>query len=281
MTDVQVVPARAAVLAASLISRNQDSASNTLVSATATHHMGVAVVLLPPGVSAPALGMNALIPTTAGWREAGLGEKQSVDFHAPVWTYELLYWAGRERVTRSTPEVPGPIDIPVWVLPDTGAVHAVDVDTLVAELEPQIELGKAIFKDEDGMLAGVRTAVKAPKMAKGFLKTLRGEVADLVNDIKEIGDTHQPPDHPRPTDTGHPSIEGVDYRTWVSVKAGLERDRVHATHEDTYLSHRGVPVGRWPAIDAAWQARVDAEPPLAAWAEFDLHRMGMTGAVWG
>ena len=91
MSDTQVVPARAAVLAASLLARNQDSASNTLVSASASHHMGAVVVLLPPGVSAPALGMNALIPGTAGWQEAGLGEKQSVDFHAPVWTYAVSY----------------------------------------------------------------------------------------------------------------------------------------------------------------------------------------------
>lgn len=36
MTDVQVVPARAAVLAARLLARNQDSASNTLVSSMST-----------------------------------------------------------------------------------------------------------------------------------------------------------------------------------------------------------------------------------------------------
>ncbi len=281
MSDTQVVPARAAVLAASLLARNQDSASNTLVSATASHHTGAVLVLLPPGVSAPALGLNALIPGTAGWQEAGLGEKQSVDFHAPVWTYELLFWAGRPRATGTTPEVPGPIDIPVWAIPDTGAVHAVDVDTMVAELEPQVELGKAIFKDEDGVLAGVRTVVKVPKMAKGFLKIFKNEVADLVNDIKGLGDTGQPPGHPRPTEAGHPAIESVDYRTWVSVKAGLERDRVHATHLDQYLGHRGVPSGRWPAIDAAWQGRADADPLLAAWADFDLNRMRMTGAVWG
>lgn len=241
MTDVQVVPARAAVLAASLLARNRDSASNTLVSATADHHMGAVLVLLPPGASAAALGMNALIPTTAGWREAGLGEKQSVDFHAPVWTYELLFWAGRERRSKVTPEVPGPIDIPVWVVPDTGAVHAVDVDAMVAELQPQFDLAKAIFKDEDAVFSEVRTVIKAPKLATGFLKSLKGAVADLVNDIKGIGDTHQ----------------------------------------DLYLSHRGVPVGRWPAIDADWQARVDRDPPLAAWADFDLYRMRMTGAVWG
>lgn len=281
MTEVQVVPARAAVLAASLLARNIDEANNTLVFAKASHHMGVVAVLLPPGVSAAALGMNALIPSTAGWRDAGLGEKQSVDFHAPVWTYELLFWAGRERQTKVTPEIPGPIDIPVWVVPDTGAIHAVDVDTMVTELEPQFDVAKAIFKDEDGYYSGVRTAIKAPKLAVGFLKSLKGEVADLVNDIKGIGDTGQPPGHSRPTEADHPAIEGVDYRAWVSVKAGLERDRVHATHLDQYLGHRGVPVGRWPAIDAAWQTRVDADPSLGAWADFDLRRMRMTGAVWG
>ena len=130
--------------------------------------MGAVVVLLPPGVSAPALGMNALIPLTAGWQEAGLGEKQSVDFHVPVWTYELLFWAGRPRLTGTTPEVPGPIDIPVWVIPDTGAVHAVDVDIMVAELQPQIELGKAIFKDEDGVLAEVRTALEGAEDGQGL-----------------------------------------------------------------------------------------------------------------
>jgi hypothetical protein len=282
MTDAQVVPARAALVAVNELARNSDSAANTQFFAKENEEMGAVVALLPPGVSAPALGLNALIPGSAGWRDAGLGEKQSVRFRAPVWTFQLLFWAGRERFVKDTPEVPGPVDIPVWAVAETGQVVEVNVDQLVLELQPQFELAKHIFKNEESVLAPVRTVLKAPGRARGFLKAVKDQVVDVVDDIKAIGDTHQPPaGSTRPEDATHPPIEGVGYRTWVEVKAGLERDRVHPTHRDLYLGHRGVPTGRWECIDAAWLARVEGDPTLAGWADHDLYRMSMIGASWG
>jgi hypothetical protein len=278
----QVVPGRAAVAAASYLSRNIDSASNNTFFAKERVEMGAAVGLLPPGVSAGAVGRSALIVGQHYWTEAGLGARQDVRFHAPVWTHQLLHWAGRERNFGQGPQIVGPLDIPVWVEPATGRIVQVDVDRMVAEMEPQFDVAKRIWKEEEAPLSGARTVAKAPGLAKGLLRRIKEEVSDVVGDIKGIGESTAPPLNlgGRPTDAECPPIEGVGYRTWVEVTAGLQRDEVHPTHLDAYTAHRGVPAGRWSSVDGAWASRAAGNARLTAWRDFDVAHLAQLGARW-
>ena len=272
------VLARGAVAAVSYLSRNSDSASNNTFFAKERVEMGAVLGLLPPGVSGLSVGRSALIVGQHYWVEAGLGARQDVTFRAPVWTYQLLYWAGREREFGDGIQIPGPIDIPVWADPTTAEIIAVDVDRMVAELQPSFEIAKRIWKEDDAPLAVARTVMKSPKLAKGLLRKIKDEVGDVVKDIKGIGDSGAPPLEvgARPDD----SVEGVDYRTWVTITAGLQRDEVIPAAVDGYAAFRGVPAGRWPAVDAAWQQRAVTDPRVAVWNEFDVAHLARMGATW-
>jgi hypothetical protein len=280
--EQQAVQARAAVAAVNQLARNSDEAANDTFFAKQKVEIGAVVGLLPPGVSAAAIGRSALIPSMPNWAESGLGARQDVRFHAPIWSYQLLFWAGRERPFGDREPIPGPIDIPVWADPATGQIVAVDVDRLLAELEPQFDLAKDIWKHEDAPLAEVRTVFQSPKLVKGFLKKVKAEIADVVGDIKDIGNPGGPPaDHgSRPDNGSHPPIEGVGYQAWVCVRGGLVMDAVHPTHVEAYTTHRGVPAGRWAAVNAQWEARAAGDPPLRAWSAYDIGRMEPLGARW-
>lgn len=282
MTDIQAVPGRAAVLAVDRVQSSREG-PNDAFWATERVPLAAATVLLAPGVAAAALGRDALIHGAPAWREAGLGETQRVRFTAPTWCYQILFWAGKERPEGQMSEFPGPTDIPVWVEAATGEIIEVDTDTLAEELQPQFDAAKRTWKDEDAPLAPVRGVVQAPKRAKGFLRSLTREwtsaVTDMVEDMR--AESSPPPVGARPTEDDHPPIEGVDYRTWVTVKAGLERERVYPVHVDLYAGYRGVPSGRWAAVDAAWSRRAEDDPVLAGWTAFDLRRLKPTGSTWG
>jgi hypothetical protein len=120
--------------------------------------------------------------------------------------------------------------------------------------------------------------MKSPKLAKGLLRKIKDEVGDVVKDIKAIGDSGAPPLEAgaRPDDV----VEGVDYRTWVTITAGLQRDEVIPAAVDGYAAFRGVPAGRWVAVDAAWQQRAAADPRVAAWRDFDVKHLAQLGARW-
>ena len=72
----------------------------------------------------------------------------------------------------------------------------------------------------------------------------------------------------------------LDDRTWVTVTAGLQRDEVIPAAVDGYAAFRGVPAGRWAAVDAAWQQRAATEPRVAAWRDFDVAHLAQLGARW-
>jgi hypothetical protein len=276
----QVVAARAAVAAVNQLARNSDSAANDTFFAKEKVETGAVLALLPPGVSAAAIGRSALIPNVHYWAESGLGARQDVVYRAPTWTYQILFWAGRERALDSQEEIPGPMDIPVWADPATGQIVEVDVERMVAELQPMFELGKRIWKDEEAPLSSVRTVLKSPKMAKGLFKAVREQIVDVVDDIKAIGDTGAPPPGERPTDVTHPPIEGVGYQAWVTIRGRLVMDAVHPTHLEAYTTHRGSPPGRWTAVDQAWEARAATDAHLAAWKDVEIARLSVLGSRW-
>lgn len=59
-------------------------------------------------------------------------------------------------------------------------------------------------------------------------------------------------------------VEGVTMETWVAVQAGLIRDRVAPEGYEAYAAARGVPAGRWGAVDQAWNARCMSDWRLGA-----------------
>ena len=286
MTEVRAVACRAAVLAVSEHVSTDSQGSGSLWAGEKLP-VGMKVVVLPTGVSAAALGRGALfVPGSREWTEAGLGDPQVVELDVPAWAFQLLYWAGRERPEgpdAGLPAVPGPLDVPVWADPATAAVVAVDEATMLAELEANKDLAREIWKQEDAPLSGLRSTLRAPKRAKGFLKSLTSEWTSAISELRDDlrGQSPQRPvGTERPTDASHPPLEGTSYRSWVAVKAGLVRDRVHPVHVDAYAAHRGVPTGRWAAADAAWAQRATEDPALAAWSAYDVHRMTPTGTHW-
>jgi hypothetical protein len=58
-------------------------------------------------------------------------------------------------------------------------------------------------------------------------------------------------------------IEGVDFDTWVAVQAELVRERIPRKAYDDVAQRRGVPSGRWGAVESAWRGRMKGSPGLA------------------
>jgi hypothetical protein len=153
---------------------------------------------------------------------------------------------------------------------------------MIAELEPSFDVAKRIWKEEEAPMSGVRAVMRSPKLARGLLRKIKDEVGDVVHEVKSLGDPGAPPLQlgTRPGDEVSPPIEGVTYRTWVTVAAGLERDEVVPASIDAYATFRGVPTGRWAAVDAAWQQRAGADPRVAAWRDHDVKHLAQLGARW-
>lgn len=59
-------------------------------------------------------------------------------------------------------------------------------------------------------------------------------------------------------------VAGVDFDTWVAVKAGIVRERVKPADVDAFAGRHGVPAGSWQAAESGWQARVRTDPRLGA-----------------
>ena len=274
---------RAAVLAASERTGQSDGAEPIpRFSSTRERNMAAKIVLLAPGVRAAALGRGALRPGGPEWAAAGLGNPQTITGRLPHWALIVLESAGNERLFDGF-EIPGPIDVPVFADPADGRVLALDEEAIAAEVAPFRDTAMKIWKREEGWLRTPRIVLGAPRSALRLARTvggsLPGEIAGIVADLRPA-----PPPGPeageRPSDASHEPIEGVGYRTWVTVRAGLVRDDVHPTHVGLYATHRGVPADRWPAVDAAWSARAAADPRLGTWSAYDLRRLEPTGARW-
>ena len=60
------------------------------------------------------------------------------------------------------------------------------------------------------------------------------------------------------------AVDGVDFDTWVSIEAGLVRDRVAPADHDGYASERGAPAGRWSTVSETWHGRVRTDWRLGA-----------------
>jgi hypothetical protein len=51
-------------------------------------------------------------------------------------------------------------------------------------------------------------------------------------------------------------VERVGFEAWVEVKAALSRESVPEAQQSAYAESRGVPPGRWEAVNSTWEQRV-------------------------
>lgn len=151
-------------------------------------------------------------------------------------------------------------EIAVRVDPASGAVIGYDRAALETEFTPRI-----------GELRAGRRPESLFDLEKGELANLPAAVKDLRKDLRNL--PHQLKDAmaDRPPSGGGLAgddpllapIEGVDFDTWVTVQAAVVRERVAPRDHDALAQRHGVPVGRWPAVQSGWQARMKGNPGLA------------------
>jgi hypothetical protein len=233
-------------------------------------HVQLAMVkVLPVGRRIGEYGRSMLDRGTDGVRQADLPGAQRVKFTTTNWIAELLWMARKERID-GREEIP-PLDLPVWVDPTDGRVIEVHTDTLEEELRPMRDEGVWLWKRTSSLMSDVRAAAGAPgglvRLGTSTLREWKKELGGVVADLKS-----RRPAGDRPAGT----VEGVDYETWIQVKALLARDgEVHPRHVDLFTHFRGIPWGRWAAIDASWSAHAPKE-----WVDYDFIRFKPTGASW-
>ena len=260
---------RAALLDAGERSREGDGTGSWHFTAGGDNVQVIRVVVLPEGRRAAEYGRSMLTRGTDGVRPSGLPGPQVLKARVPNWVAELMWWAGKERLD-GREMIPGPMDLPVWVDPATGAVIEVHEDSLVNELTPLREEAVWLWKRTESFLAPVRATVGTPgrlaRLGGSLVKEWRSAIGEMAADMKSTR-----PAGERPAG----EVEGVSYETWIQVKALLARDEVHPSHVDLFTHFRGVPWGRWAAIDASWTAHAPK-----AWADYDYLRFKPNGASW-
>ncbi len=88
------------------------------------------------------------------------------------------------------------------------------------------------------------------EQAAEAIRELPGGLRDTVRGwrrgLAELGESHP---------AGSP-VEEVGFDAWVEIKAAIARDSVAPGAQAGFAEGRGVPPGRWSAIDAHWQQQV-------------------------
>ena len=67
-----------------------------------------------------------------------------------------------------------------------------------------------------------------------------------------------------PAEESMSPIEGVTFDLWVATQAAIAQHAVAPAEYDAFTSARGIPTGRWAAINAAWQQRIQTDWKLGA-----------------
>jgi len=122
------------------------------------------------------------------------------------------------------------------------------------ELEPEhrtweraLEARRKRLREAESVLGPIKEDVQhAAETIRELPGGLRDTVREWRKGLAELGD-----DHP----AGSP-VEGVGFDVWAEIKAAIARDSLAPGAQAGFAEGRGVPPGRWSAIDAHWQQQV-------------------------
>jgi hypothetical protein len=191
---------------------------------------------------------------------------QRLQFDAPNWV-GILVCSDESVYSRH-------IDIPVWGDPETGKIYRVDLEAMLAELEPKRQRASEIWGLVDGPFSDYfairdlpKTLIKTGKDLASLPRFWAGAVKDMVDDMNGKGKPPEPiPPHAMPDLSQYPPIEGIDYETWALFSAVPAK-----------IMESGVALETWLAADKGWQARVMKDWKLGALYGNDVERIRKVG----
>ncbi len=151
--------------------------------------------------------------------EAKVRNMQRLQFNAPNWVGVL--------VSSDSTAYRLHMDIPVWA-DENNTLHSVDVEAMMAELEPRRQRASEIWGKEDGVFSDLHAILGAPQQIAKAAKSLFALPGDILKSIKEIGQKEDPtipdptPKPYRPDLSQYPPVDGMDYQTIVTLQAKPE-----------------------------------------------------------
>lgn len=229
------------------------SESNLTVNSLSTHIVDLQP--LAPGQKAEDVAPWAPGTTNQGspflsQAEAAQRGMQRAQFDAPNWVGMLVASHATAYVRH--------MEIPVWV-DAQGTIQRVDVPALLAELEPQREAASRAWSQQEGIFAGVHQVMQAPRQLMKLFRAAPGEVKDLIQDLKGIGQSTPVPTEPLPPEqmpdlSQYPPVDGMDYAAVVRMQADPSALKAMAEDERT----------RCQAALRVWNERLQRDGRLMA-----------------
>lgn len=194
--------------------------------------------------------------------EAKVRNMQRLQFDAPNWVGVLV--SSESTAYRLH------MDIPVWA-DENDNIKSVDMEAMLAELEPRRQRACEIWGKEEGFFADLHAIVGAPKEIAKAAKSLFALPGDIIKSIKEIKDSGFK-DDPKPADrvpkahrpdmSQYPPIDGMDYKTMImlSVKPEL-------------LEGSGFTKESCLAAGKQWNTRIHSDWKLSTLYSTDIDRI--------
>ncbi len=194
--------------------------------------------------------------------EAKVRNIQRLQFDAPNWVGVLV--SSHSTAYRLH------MDIPVWA-DQNGILKSVDLEAMLAELEPRRQRASEIWGQEDGVFSDIHAILGAPKEIAKAAKSLFALPGDIFKSIKEIKDSgfkddakpaDPVPQAHRPNMSQYPPIDGMDYKTMVmlSVKPEL-------------LDGSGFTKESCLAAGKQWNTRIHSDWKLSTLYSTDVDRL--------
>ena len=172
----------------------------------------------------------------------------------PSWQVHLLT-AGMEVPALLDRESNEPVGIASEGLEEAIGRFYLELEPEHGTWEKALAARRKSLRQAEGVLGPVKEEVE---QAAETIRELPGGLRDTVREWKrglsELGE-----DHP----AGSP-VEGVGFDAWVEIKATIARESVAPGAQAGFAEGRGVPPGRWGAVDAHWEQQVKWNQSAAA-----------------
>ena len=153
-----------------------------------------------------------LVVTSAEDGGALLDRQQTVTASVPNWLRVVLHYAGSNYGPR---ELPAEIHVPVRIDPETRAIVDVDIEQAESELTAYRAAATKWWKEDEGPLSDVRSAIALPRDAihgaKGLIGSWRKALSDLREDQGDEG-TKAPAHTPAETEQARRTANALKYK---------------------------------------------------------------------